>query len=658
MTQGSEQVDALINLAEVEARLGDSKASAEIYERVLKLLPKEAEQRAEAVKFYASFEYFKQGVLEKGCDYYEGGFSPLVPAKSARTPRRDFDVPRWDGQPLNGKTLLVWREQGLGDELLFYTCLHELKDMGGKVIVECDKRLVEVMARSFPEFTIRPEIFLPQQEGRSPFADFDYHLPAGSLMRYFRPTIESFNRSGAYIKPDPAKVAKFEKRLAPYKDDYRLVGICWRSGKLDPVRNLSYTMLDEWGEVLQTPGFKFVNLQYGECEAELKEAEEKYGIEILRWTDLNLRNDLGDIFALMTCLDAVASVQTAVLVMAGAIGKKSFAVGVGSWIYFDNLKRCEWFKSQDHTSLKTLVVDITSFAIKPLLANRGIDTSQQGLALVRIRVGKFDLLLLKRNPVDISWYGIKEVCEEATSRLYNFLENEMYVNFIDIGANYGYISMIATKCIPGLRVICVEPDPRLAVLIRENFRSNRLVLPTVLNAIAGESEQWDSTFSLNPRSSLDNRVHNLSWEKVSVPTIKLSNHLRHIKEKEKTFIKIDTQGFEYFVIKGLIPWLKVNQQWVMKLEFSPGLLISQGQDPQKFLEYLLSEFECAELPPRILYRSISVNCLFENPLKLADLLGFIDYVENKSTNTLNGVDIILRPKKAGRTSSLLTDLKE
>jgi tetratricopeptide (TPR) repeat protein len=327
-----DQIDALINLAAVEARLGASKASAEMYERVIKKLPKEAEQRIEATKFYAAFEYLKQGVLEKGWDYYEGGFSPLVPATGARSPRRTFDVPRWDGQPLNGKTLLVWREQGLGDELLFYTCLPELKNMGGKVIVECDKRLVDVLARSFPEFAIRAEIFMPQKEGRSPLTDFDFHLPAGSLMRHFRPTIESFKRSGTYIKPDPLWVSKFQERLAPYRQDgCQIVGICWRSGKLDPVRNLSYTRLDEWSMVLTSPGYTFVNLQYGDCETELEEAEEKYGVKILNFPELDLKNDLDKVFALISCLDAVASVQTAVLTMSGAVGALSLGVKAGGW---------------------------------------------------------------------------------------------------------------------------------------------------------------------------------------------------------------------------------------------------------------------------------------------------------------------------------------
>jgi Flp pilus assembly protein TadD len=325
------QVDALINLGAVEARLGDPKASCQMYEKVLTQLPAAAKQRADAVKFYAAFEYLKQGILDKGWDYYEGGFSPLVPATGARTPRRNFGVPRWDGEPLNGKTLLVWREQGLGDELLFATCLHELAALGGQIIVECDRRLVDTFTRSFPQYTVRAEAFLPKQGMQSPYKDFDLHVPLGSLMKYFRRDIKDFERSGAYIKTDPAKVAKFAERLAPYKEDYRLVGICWRSGKLDPVRNLGYTTLDEWGEVLQTPGFKFVNLQYGECEAELKESEEKYGVEILRWPDLNLKDDLDDVFALMHCLDAVASVQTAVLVMGGSVGVPTVGVKAGGW---------------------------------------------------------------------------------------------------------------------------------------------------------------------------------------------------------------------------------------------------------------------------------------------------------------------------------------
>jgi tetratricopeptide (TPR) repeat protein len=336
------QIDAHINLAGSESKLGSPQASVAAYQKALSLLPPEAKQRAEAIRFYMSFEYLKQGMLPEGWDCYEGGFSNLVPVAGARHPRRQFAVPRWNGEMLNGKTLLVWREQGLGDELLFATCLHELEALGGKVIVECDKRLVETFTRSFPQYTVRAEAFLPEQGMQSPYKDFDLHVPLGSLMKYFRRDIKDFERSGAYIKTDPAKVAKFAERLAPYKEDYRLVGICWRSGKLDPVRNLSYTTLDEWGEVLQTPGFQFVNLQYGDCEAELQQAEERYGVEILRWPDLNLKDDLDDVFALIQSLDAVASVQTAVLVMGGNVGVPTVGVKAGGWTNLGQISKSPW----------------------------------------------------------------------------------------------------------------------------------------------------------------------------------------------------------------------------------------------------------------------------------------------------------------------------
>jgi hypothetical protein len=174
-------------------------------------------------------------------------------------------------------------------------------------------------------------------------------------MKYFRRDIKDFERSGAYIKTDPAKVAKFAERLAPYKEDYRLVGICWRSGKLDPVRNLGYTTLDEWGEVLQTPGFKFVNLQYGECEAELREAEEKYGVEILRWPDLNLKDDLDEVFALISVLEFTVSVQTAQLVLSASVGLPVKAVKGGGWSWIGKAKINPWFKKIEWSYLNQVL---------------------------------------------------------------------------------------------------------------------------------------------------------------------------------------------------------------------------------------------------------------------------------------------------------------
>lgn len=324
------QVDTLINLAAVEARLGSSKQAVDMYEKTLSLLPKHEKHRADAVKFYASFEYLKMGNLEKGWNCYEGGFSPMVPIAGARSPNRSFKVPKWNGEPLEGKRLLIWREQGLGDELLFGSCLHELQELhADQIIIECDHRLAPVLARSFPNYVVRPQSYYAQTR-ESTYNDFDFHLPIASLMKFFRRKIDDFQRGGPYIVPNEELVDEFQQRLAPFKDK-PLVGICWRSGKLSPVRNLSYTVLEDWLPILKSDKVRVVSLQYGDSEDEIREIEEKHDVELIRWPDMNQKDELDKVFALMSCLDLVISVNTAPLRMAAACGMPTLGVEGRGW---------------------------------------------------------------------------------------------------------------------------------------------------------------------------------------------------------------------------------------------------------------------------------------------------------------------------------------
>ena len=98
------------------------------------------------------------------------------------------------------------------------------------------------------------------------------------------------------------------------------MGVCWRSGLLDPLRNRHYTSLTDWEEILKLDDCVFINLQYGDCEAEIKEVEASFGINIIRWNDIDLKNDLDKVFALISCLDAVVSAPTAVSTLSGSLG--------------------------------------------------------------------------------------------------------------------------------------------------------------------------------------------------------------------------------------------------------------------------------------------------------------------------------------------------
>ena len=318
-------IDPLVNLAAAEARLNNPQSAIDAYERVLDILPPEAAQRREAVRFFLAFEYLKLGRIAEGWDCYEGGFSPLVPNAGARAPNRQFDVPRWQGGPLNGRRLLVWREQGIGDELRFGTCLESLVGLDGQVIVECDVRLVEPLQRAFPTFLVRGQAFDLGHSKRAHFQDFDLQIPIGSLMQLTRRDLAAFAHSGGHIPPQPDLRAKWEARLAPYRGK-KLVGVCWRSSKLDPIRNLKYANIQGWSALLSRPDVQVVNLQYGDCESEIRQVEAQYGIEVLRWPDLDMRDDLDDLFALISCLDLVVCTYTAVLHLAGSVGAPTVAM--------------------------------------------------------------------------------------------------------------------------------------------------------------------------------------------------------------------------------------------------------------------------------------------------------------------------------------------
>jgi hypothetical protein len=151
------------------------------------------------------------------------------------------------------------------------------------------------------------------------YSDFDYHIPVGSLMRLFRNQIEQFKNVPAYIKVDPTLDEKFKQCLSKFKPK-KLVGICWRSGKLSEDRNLNYAPLSAWESIFSVQGIQFVNLQYGDCLHELQQAEEFFGINILNWNDVDLKDDQESVAAIINNLDCVISAGTAVAQLTGAVG--------------------------------------------------------------------------------------------------------------------------------------------------------------------------------------------------------------------------------------------------------------------------------------------------------------------------------------------------
>lgn len=250
------------------------------------------------------------GELERGWAQYAHGF-----AAGARTPVRTFSVPRWTPAS-TAERVMVWKEQGVGDDIRLASCFPDIIAAVDSVVIETDRRLVSLYARSFPTAQVR--------EQRIDLEDYDAQLPTFDLAGIYRPTVESFDDAPlSWLTAEPDLVARMGARLAGQSSALR-VGICWRSMKLDTTRLMHYTTLAEWGPVLSVPGVEWYSLQYGDpalVDSELEEVAHTRGVRIRRLEGVDYTDDFETVAALMTNLDVVVSVGTSVALLAAALGR-------------------------------------------------------------------------------------------------------------------------------------------------------------------------------------------------------------------------------------------------------------------------------------------------------------------------------------------------
>nr|WP_301340675.1 tetratricopeptide repeat protein [Azospirillum brasilense] len=312
------QGDGLANLGRLLRDVGETAVAERWCRRALA-----AEPEHPAASFNLGLMNLARGRLETGWAGYDARFRARELSGAARV----VSVPAWEGEDPSGLRLLVWAEQGIGDEIMFASCLDELIERAAAVVVECDRRLMPLFARSFPRADWRPAPTDPE----APCAGIDRHVAMGSLPRWLRPRLERFPSRPSFLTAAPERAAHWRKRVETLGPGLK-VGIAWRSGLMTAERRGAYAPLDAWGAVFALPGVVLVTLQYGDCTAEIAEAERRFGVTIHRWDDLDLKNDLEGVAALMTTLDLVITPASSVGELAGALGVPVWRFGPpGDW---------------------------------------------------------------------------------------------------------------------------------------------------------------------------------------------------------------------------------------------------------------------------------------------------------------------------------------
>ena len=252
--------------------------------------------------------------------------------------------PQWKGEPLEGKSILVLAEQGLGDQVMFASCLPDLLALGpARVVVEVVKRVAPTIARSFPQCEIVPTKQDAGLEWVRDIGDMDYFVPIGDLPSQFRRTRADFPDRRSYLVADEGRVAHWRGKLAALGPRPK-IGVSWKGGT-ERTRTVLRTMGPALLAELQSAvDADWVCLQYGDVTQGLEEAAAA-GLKLHYWKDAI--DNLDEFAALVSALDLVVTVCNTTVHYAGAVGKDVWVMSpkVPEWRYGLRFESMPWYPS-------------------------------------------------------------------------------------------------------------------------------------------------------------------------------------------------------------------------------------------------------------------------------------------------------------------------
>ena len=301
MVQDRTSASAFNNYGNVLREIGEPEAAIPFLQRSIQLVP-----AAPTPNFNLAVAYLLSGDYQRGWPQYEQrwNFEHLA----GTLPK--FSQPRWTGQDLQNKTILVMQEQGLGDTIQFIRFIFGLHNAGARVILQVNDNLA-------PLFSGSPVIHQIIDVKDTP-GHFDYWIPIMSIPGVMGVTLQNLPHQLQYLAPRADMIQDWQQRLGPKK---RLrVGVCW-SGRPDSWINRHKgmqfeTMLDL---IKRNPATEWYNLQV-ECSAEQAQTLEQHGVKNFS----GLIRNFADSAALIHHMDVVISVDTAVAHLAGALGRPTW----------------------------------------------------------------------------------------------------------------------------------------------------------------------------------------------------------------------------------------------------------------------------------------------------------------------------------------------
>ncbi len=316
---------ALGNLADLLADDGQHDAAMALYDRALKAEPDNAQ-----AKLNRAVLHLLKGDLKPGWRDYAARLK--LPGK---VPVADHGLPRWSGGTMRRTRLLVTAEQGVGDQIMFASLIPEMAERaradGGSLILDCEPRLADLFARSFPAVTVRSwDIAGREGVTRTRYGwlkaagGANAFIEMGSLPRILRSDLESFPTPNAFLRPDPAEAERWRAVFAALPRP--LIGVCWRSGLRGGHRAIQYAPLEAWAAFIRDLPGTAICAQYDATDDEIATLSAMSGRKVAMPQGIDQKNDLDRAAAMLSRLDAVASAPTAVSWLAAAAGVPTYKI--------------------------------------------------------------------------------------------------------------------------------------------------------------------------------------------------------------------------------------------------------------------------------------------------------------------------------------------
>ena len=297
-----------------------------------------AHQRALALNSDLPEPHYNLGLAQLLKGDFKSGWPNLEwrwQTKDHQTPMRDYARPLWTGEKIDSGRVLIWGEQGVGDEIMFAGLIPDAIRTGNRFVLDCDSRLQPLFARSFSEVEVVGRHHFGN-DLKDPESDLAAHLPSGSLRGLFRTSSDAFAATTSpYLLADPAVRDQFRAR---YADGRCLVGLAWytRNQQTGHDRSIDLSLL---APLFELKNIQWVSLQYGDHD-DLENQANAANAPVFVDRSVDQLADIDIFAAQIAALDMVITIDNSTAHLAGALG-------VPVWVLLPFARDWRWLQVRE-----------------------------------------------------------------------------------------------------------------------------------------------------------------------------------------------------------------------------------------------------------------------------------------------------------------------